>query len=1036
MSKRMKFQPKPVSQAVGLFGLMMAATAAQAGPGFGDAYDLNNNPFVIGTFFAGSPAGPRQWKDVSADGSTTGATDSLSGAPEGYDPANRLAYKAAVAAKFPGGYPGTGKALRKFVDPLPLPGKANAKLMADGTTSKHIPVAVASKWVNAQGVATTDDYYEIAVVEFADRFHSDLKKPTTLRGYVQIDHLASNGRGLLPGSDAYPLTYPNGQAIMIAGTDAKGKLNGTQVQALAVEAPRYLGPVIAATKDTPTRVKFLNLLPVGRAVTNVDGTVTRNGDLFLPVDPSIVGGGFGPDGEHLYTQNRVALHLHGGDTPWISDGTPHQWITPAGEADENNPASVAGDITLDPTLVPNFLRGPSAVNVPDMNDPGPGAQTLYFPNGQSARFEWYHDHAIGITRLNVMAGMASAYLLTDNVEKTLMGTAVGAEVVPGLATVLPGPDATIPLVLQDKTFVPDDIALQDERWHTTAWGAPGDMWYPHVYETVQDPNQATNFNAVGRWHYGPQFWPSFPALYSMPSGSYQDVTTVPEAWGDTPLVNGVAYPTLTVDPKPYRFKILNAANDRFFTFNMFEADYSAQPVSIDGSPVASNTEVKMVPIQPWSTFPGSTGLCAAGVTKSDGACVPDVWSTDFYGHNGGVPDPLTQGPTFFQIASEGGLLPGVAAKDSMPIGYLLDKGRFAVLNVDYPTTGLQIANAERADIVVDFSCYAGRTLLVYNDSGAPVPAADPRNEYFTNYGDNSATGGSEDTRAGYGPNTRTMMQIVVSGTRSASRVGCVGTLDGNAAAIKTLDDNIKLAYKAAQETPVVAQSAYNGVYGKNWNDNKAFASIFVGSLKEPTFNFVPGDLNPAVFNSIVVNAKGSGYTRPPAVTLAGTGTGATAVATLKIDRLHVINAGSGYKNAPAVRISSNSKGSGAEGTASLKITGVQVTTGGAGYSQGQVQGITLTSGGLYTPGVASISLNNATANRYRTGTPTVSITGGGGSGATAVAVMTGTGGQRRIASIRVTNAGSGYTSAPVVTISAPVGAGGVRATATAATASI
>ena len=73
------------------------------------------------------------------------------------------------------------------------------------------------------------------------------------------------------------------------------------------------------------------------------------------------------------------------------------------------------------------------------------------------------------------------------------------------------------------------------------------MWFAHVYETVQDPNQATNFNAVGRWHWGPWFWPSFPAMYALPSGSYGDVTTTPENWMDTSLVNGVAYPTLTVD---------------------------------------------------------------------------------------------------------------------------------------------------------------------------------------------------------------------------------------------------------------------------------------------------------------------------------------------------------------------------------------------------------------------------------------------------------------------------------------------------------
>ena len=116
------------------------------------------------------------------------------------------------------------------------------------------------------------------------------------------------------------------------------------------------------------RVKFTNLLP------NETG-----GDLFLPVDTTAMGAGVGPDGTTNYTQNRAVIHLHGGLTPWISDGTPHQWITPAGES----------------TVYPS---GVSVQNVPDMPDPGPGAMTFFYTNQQSARMLFYHDHAWGITR--------------------------------------------------------------------------------------------------------------------------------------------------------------------------------------------------------------------------------------------------------------------------------------------------------------------------------------------------------------------------------------------------------------------------------------------------------------------------------------------------------------------------------------------------------------------------------------------------------------------------------------------------------------
>jgi hypothetical protein len=67
--------------------------------------------------------------------------------------------------------------------------------------------------------------------------------------------------------------------------------------------------------------------------------------------------------------------------------------------------------------------------------------------------------------------------------------------------------------------------------------------------------------------------------------------------------------------------------------------------------------------------------------------------------------------------------------------------------------------AERADVVVDFSQFAGKTLILYNDAPAPAPAPAPalgaRLDYFTGDGDQSMVGGAPNTPPGYGPNTRT-----------------------------------------------------------------------------------------------------------------------------------------------------------------------------------------------------------------------------------------------------------------------------------------
>ena len=129
---------------------------------------------------------------------------------------------------------------------------------------------------------------------------------------------------------------------------------------------RHLGPVVVAQRGTPVRLTLTNQLPPIHP---------------LPVDTSLPGAELPP--------NRTALHLHGGHTPWLSDGGPFSWFGADGS------------------------YGPSAVSAPDMGVPAPGTFNYYYPNDQSARLVWYHDHALGITRLNAYAGLASAYVMRD-----------------------------------------------------------------------------------------------------------------------------------------------------------------------------------------------------------------------------------------------------------------------------------------------------------------------------------------------------------------------------------------------------------------------------------------------------------------------------------------------------------------------------------------------------------------------------------------------------------------------------------------------
>jgi FtsP/CotA-like multicopper oxidase with cupredoxin domain len=423
--------------------------------------------------------------------------------------------------------------IRKFVDTLPGLGAANANDLG-----QYIPVADTNANQNAgdgydpanwKGPAA--DYYWIGLIQYSEQLSKDLPA-TTLRGYVQLTTAPTN----------YPIAAPNQTAV-----------NGQQLYSVA--PPEYLGPVIVAQKDKPVRVKFSNLLPSG-----------AGGNLFLPVDTTVMGAGKGDLGD--YTQNRATLHLHGGNTPWISDGTEHQWITPSGET----------------TAYP---KGVSVRNVPDMGTgcaaANSGCETFYYTNQQSARMLFYHDHAYGITRLNVYAGEAAGYLVQDPTEQGLVSN----------GTI---PAAQIPLVIQDKTFVPDpaQLAAEDPTWDSANWGGKGNLWFPHVYMPNQNPDSSSGANPMGRWDYGPWFWPPFTGIQNGPvpnplhdpanapwEGSQNPGTPnqslVPEAFMDTPVINGTAYPVLNVDPKAYRFRILNAANDRYWNLSLWKQASAGTP---------------------------------------------------------------------------------------------------------------------------------------------------------------------------------------------------------------------------------------------------------------------------------------------------------------------------------------------------------------------------------------------------------------------------------------------------------------------------
>ncbi|QOX78537.1 multicopper oxidase domain-containing protein [Trichlorobacter lovleyi] len=716
------------------------------------------------------------------------------------------------------------------------------------------------------------DYYEIELNQYTEKLHTELGA-TTLRGYRQTNN------GTASGCTDPSLNQPNPCTVS----------NNTVVPTAAFH---FLGPVIVAQKDRPVRIKLTNNLPTGDA-----------GKLFIPTDTTLMGSGRGPlksDGTACsfvdvpgvttpfkengpdcasYPQNRAEIHLHGGLNPWISDGTPHQWITPAAE-------------------VTPYKRGASTQNVPDMPDPGAGAVTYYYTNQQSARLLFYHDHAVGLTRLNVYAGEVAGYLIRDAAEKDLIDRGL----IPGTKT-----DGTtvaggeIPLIIMDKNFVdPATIAQLDPTW---AWGtgadngngtrAPvsGDLWWPHVYMPAENPADITGVNPMGRWVYGLWFWPPTTGIpYQLTPNPYYDpaceagptapgcVTehafeppTMPktpnpswvaEAFMDTMLVNGTAYPTLTVDPKAYRFRILNGAHDRFLNLQLYEATTTVKQCSItaagsgfavgdlitfqgghraidsthkypqdaEASVMAVDagggiTEIRMdnygshYQTAPASILTDGTGVGAtfACTLQSDTevAMVPAVNYREYGRLNkqylpndsrdGGVPDPTTVGPDWIQIGSESGFLAKPVVLPNFPVTFLLDPTMFNVGNVVDGT--LRMGPAERADVIIDFCQYAGKTLIMYNDAPAAYPAAVANNDYYTGSPDLRDAGGHAGVVPGMSPNTRTVMQIKVN-AGSCSNYNLVA-----------LQDEFKSTapggsvFARSQEPIIVGQTYYDDVYG-------------------------------------------------------------------------------------------------------------------------------------------------------------------------------------------------------------------------------
>jgi FtsP/CotA-like multicopper oxidase with cupredoxin domain len=289
----------------------------------------------------------------------------------------------------------------------------------------------------------------------------------------------------------------------------------------------YPALTIEAAYRRPARVKWIN------------GLVGPSGDFrrhLLPVDQTLhwanpPGGAAGRDG-HGSDQSPyrgpvpIVTHLHGGHSTEESDGYPEAWYLPAAR---NIPAGYART----GSLYRRFRDQAEAVLGQRWT---PGSAVFQYDNDQRAATMWYHDHTLGMTRANVYAGPAGFYLLRGG-----PGDAV-AGVLPGPAPALgdrPGLDYfEIPIAIQDRSFTED-----------------GALFYPdnRAFFEGLDPSRL-----------------QVPFMPDRACGGPSDVAPIwnPEFFGNTMVVNGATWPSLEVQQRRYRLRILNGCNSRFLILRL------------------------------------------------------------------------------------------------------------------------------------------------------------------------------------------------------------------------------------------------------------------------------------------------------------------------------------------------------------------------------------------------------------------------------------------------------------------------------------
>jgi len=299
---------------------------------------------------------------------------------------------------------------------------------------------------------------------------------------------------------------------------------GTVAQGGSFNYPSF---TIEAQYNRPVRVNWIN------------GLVKKNGHYLphlLPVDQTLHWAN--PPGGMAMRDMRgttptpyrgpvpIVTHVHGAQTHEESDGYAEAWYLPAARNIPRGYATVG-------SWYNTFARKFKAKTGQGWNW---GSAVFQYPNDQRASTLWYHDHTLGMTRLNVYAGPAGFYLLRGG----------PADLPPGT---LPGP--------------------------APAMGDPTGMKYFEIPIAIQD----RSFHRDGSL-----FFPDSRTFFDEFEGPYipdSDISPIwnPEFFGNTMVVNGRTWPVLEVEPRRYRFRLLNGCNSRFLILKMVSNPLEPRPAA-------------------------------------------------------------------------------------------------------------------------------------------------------------------------------------------------------------------------------------------------------------------------------------------------------------------------------------------------------------------------------------------------------------------------------------------------------------------------